>query len=214
MLIIYKWYWLYYAKFSTATRTGRKAILTRTSSVANGSHPSLKASSVYFYHMQYRQGNIYSRIVFVCLYTSESNLYMKSNSGSKHSKIAHWSFVEKTSVKQHLKRKACFKFQMFFLHLVRQTPRRWGFGSAWHFVRSLVWCTPKVRLWVRLTFLSDFGSSWSLSDVPPKVRLWDRLTFLSDLWVTLTFGQTYPTPWMRLQVRLTFGQTLVRCTPQ
>ena len=49
----------------------------------------------------------------------------------------YWSFVEKASVKQHLKCKVCSKFQKTFLLLVRWTPHRLGFGSGWHFVRSL-----------------------------------------------------------------------------
>ena len=49
-----------------------------------------------------------------------------------------------------------------------------------------------MRLWVRLTYLSDlwvrliFGQMYS-----PIGEVWVRLTFLSDLWVRLIFGQMY-----------------------
>ena len=87
-----------------------------------------------------------------------------------------------------------------------------------------------MRLWVRLTFLSDlhvrliFGQMSSpigealgqvdifdlWSDVSPRLGFGSGWHFC-HLWVRLTVGQIYPQ--MRLQVRLTFGQTLVRCTP-
>ena len=49
-----------------------------------------------------------------------------------------------------------------------------------------------MRHWVRLIFVKFLGKADLWSDVPPRIRLWVRLTFLSDLLLRLTFGQTYP----------------------
>ena len=122
--------------------------------------------------------------------------------------------------------------------------------SGWHLVRSLghldIWSDilPLGRgiLWpsvvlpqVRLTFGQIFrwGDIWS--DILPRQRhlvakygtTSGLVDIWLDLWVTLTFGQTYPLGrdilWPSVvlpQVRLTFGQMfgsgwhLVRCTPR
>ena len=51
--------------------------------------------------------------------------------------VSHWSFVEKTSVKQDLKRNVCSNFQMSFLHLVRWTHIVEASGQLEIFDRSL-----------------------------------------------------------------------------
>ena len=109
----------------------------------------------------------------------------------------HWSFVEKTSVKQDLKHKVCSNFQISFLHLVRWTlPIGEALGQVDFFVRSLgqadLWSdVPQGRdiLWPSVLLLQSgwllvrctpqgwgFGSGWHLvrldqadlwSDVPP-----------------------------------------------
>ena len=48
-----------------------------------------------------------------------------------------------------------------------------------------------MRLWVRLTFLSDFWVRLTFGQTYPRIRLQVRLTFLSDLQVRLTFAQMY-----------------------
>ena len=92
-----------------------------------------------------------------------------------------WSFIEKTSVKQHLKCKLCSNFQIAFLHLVRWTPLQ-------------------MTLQVRLTFLSDLLVRLTFHQTSGWVDLWSDVSPSRDiLWpcvillqVRLIFGQMYP----------------------
>ena len=82
----------------------------------------------------------------------------------------NWSFVEKTSEKQSIKRKVCSNFQMSFLPLVRWTP---------------LW----MKLRVRLTFLSDLWVRWTfgqmylpLGEALDQVDIFVRSLGQTDLW--------------------------------
>ena len=99
-----------------------------------------------------------------------------------------WSFIEKTPVKQHLKCKVCSNFQMSFLHLVRWTPSRWGFGSGLHFGQILsqtdLWSDVPPCKW-------GFGSGCHFVRSLGQADLWLDVTHMIRPWVRLTFSQAY-----------------------
>ena len=65
-----------------------------------------------------------------------------------------------------------------------------------------------MRLWGRLTFLSDLQVRLTFGQMYlPRIRLQVRLTFLSDLQVKWTFGEMSPQDQALVQDGLTFGHT-------
>ena len=104
-------------------------------------------------------------------------------------------------MKQDLKGKVCTNFQITFLHIVRWTPIGKASGQVDIFVRSLgqadLWSDgPPMAETSCGKVCYYFSQVDLLSDVPPTLRLWVRLTFLSNLWVRLTFGSD-ELPWQR-----------------
>ena len=135
-------------------------------------------------------------------------------------------FHRKDLCKLTPKMQSVFKFSDVLFALSQMDhPVYEGLGQVDIFVRSLGQadlCSdipPRIRLPVRLTFLSDvwvmltfgqmysqglglqsdwnfcqtFRSGWLVVRCTPQIRFWVRLTFLSDLWVRMIFGQMYPT---------------------
>ena len=87
----------------------------------------------------------------------------------------HWSFIEKTSVKQDPKAQVCSNFQMSFLHLCQMNPQQ----------RHLVAKSG-----------TNLGPVDLSSDIPPLVKASSSqeqyyvrsARYLVSIWVRLTFG--------------------------